>query len=85
MLFTWNREKAEKFKSEHKVDFEKLQDIFDDPFAIEFTDEEHSTEEEIGFAVIGLTADYGLVYLVLLKPPKLSYISSQLEKLKIGW
>lgn len=64
MKFTWNPTKAEKVKADHKVDFEKLQDIFNDPFAVEFTDETHSTEEEIRFAIIGLTAEYGLVYLV---------------------
>ncbi len=64
MEFTWNKDKAKKVKAEHKVNFEKLQDIFDDPFAIEFTDNAHSTDEEIRFAIIGFTANYGLIYLI---------------------
>ncbi len=67
MRYTWNVEKAEKVKQDHKVDFEKLTDIFDDPFAVEFIDETHSTEDEIRFAIIGLTAEYGLVYLVFIE------------------
>ena len=64
MKFTWDTKKAEKVKIEHKVEFAELTDVFNDPFAIEFTYEEHSTQEEIRFAIIGLTANYGLVYLV---------------------
>ncbi|CAN5577632.1 hypothetical protein BH20ACI4_BH20ACI4_08710 [soil metagenome] len=64
MRYTWNVEKAEKVWRKHKVDFEKLTDIFDDPFALEFVDDTHSTDEEIRFAIIGLTAAYGLTYLV---------------------
>jgi uncharacterized DUF497 family protein len=64
MRYTWNSAKAEKVRNEHRVDFEKLIDIFDDPYAVEFIDEAHPTDDEIRFAIIGLTAEYGLVYLV---------------------
>ncbi|MGI8669382.1 MAG: BrnT family toxin [Aridibacter sp.] len=64
MRYNWNSEKAKKVKKNHKVDFEKIKDIFDDPFAVEFIDEEHSADDEIRFAIIGLTAEYGLIYLV---------------------
>ncbi len=67
MRYTWNVEKAEKVRQDHKVEFAKLTDIFNDPFAVEFTDENHSTDEEIRFAVIGLTAQYGLIYLVFVE------------------
>lgn len=50
MKFSWDTKKAEKVKIDHKIDFEQLYDIFNDSFAIEFTDEEHSTEEEIRFS-----------------------------------
>jgi len=50
--------------SEHKVDFEKIDDIFADPFAIEFIDKAHSDENELRYGIIGLTAEYGLIYLV---------------------
>lgn len=64
MRYTWNIEKVVKVKGSHKVDFDKLKDIFDDPFAVEFVDETHSDDDEKRFAIIGLTAEYGLVYLV---------------------
>lgn len=64
MKHIWNEEKAAKVKAEHKVEFEKLVDIFDDVFAVDFIDEEHSTDDEIRYAVIGKTAEYGLIYLV---------------------
>jgi uncharacterized DUF497 family protein len=67
MKFTWNNEKAEKVKQEHKVEFKKIKDIFDDPFAVEFIDENHSTDEEIRFEIIGLTAEYGLIHLVFIE------------------
>lgn len=64
MNFTWNPDKARKVKLEHKIDFYKLTDVFDDPFAVEFDDEEHSTDDESRYAIIGLSAEYGLIYLV---------------------
>ncbi len=64
MDFSWNEDKSRKVKAEHRIEFDKIKDVFDDPFAVEFTDEQHSTDEEIRFAIIGLTAEYGLIYLV---------------------
>ncbi len=64
MKYTWNENKWRKVKAEHKVDFAKLEDVFADPFAVEFVDEAHSTDKETRFAIIGLTAAYGLIYLV---------------------
>ncbi|HEX8096987.1 MAG TPA: BrnT family toxin [Pyrinomonadaceae bacterium] len=42
----------------------RLIDIFKDPCAVEFVDESHSTEMETRYAIVGLTAEYGLVCLV---------------------
>jgi uncharacterized DUF497 family protein len=64
MKFTWDENKARKVREEHKIDFNKIKDVFDDPFAVEFTDETHSTDAEVRFAIIGLTVEYGLIYLV---------------------
>ncbi len=64
MKFTWNEKKRLQVEKSHKVDFERLKDIFNDPFAIEFVDENHSTDEEIRFGIIGFTVEYGLIYLV---------------------
>lgn len=64
MRFTWDDEKAEGVNKDHGIYFALVIDIFSDPYAVEFIDEAHSTENETRFAIIGLTATYGLVYLV---------------------
>jgi hypothetical protein len=66
--FTWDEEKAEAVREDHRVDFARLIDVFSDPYAVEFVDEAHSTEDETRFAIIGLTAQYGLIYLVFTEP-----------------
>ncbi len=66
--FTWNEFKRRRVLAEHSVDFEKLVDVFSDPLALEFIDVEHSTEDETRFAIIGLTAQYGLIYAVYVAP-----------------
>lgn len=63
-MFTWKEGKREKVLKKHKVDFEKIKDIFDDPFSIDFTDYEHSSEDETRYAKIAFTAEYGLVFLI---------------------
>ena len=63
MEFTWDETKRERVLAEHKVDFAKIQDVFDDVFAVYIEDFEHSTDDEIRFNVIGQSAIYGLVYI----------------------
>lgn len=63
MKFVWDPTKKEKVRREHHIDFERIEDIFRDPFAVEFIDEPHS-DDEVRFGIIGLTAEYGLIYLV---------------------
>lgn len=65
--FSWDEEKAVKVRLEHSVEFSKIINIFEDPFAIEFIDEKHSSDDEIRYAIIGLTS-YGLTYLVYTEP-----------------
>lgn len=64
MHYTWDKAKAKKVLKDHKIDFSKIEDIFRDPFAVEFIDEPHSDDDEVRFAIIGLTAEYGLTHLV---------------------
>lgn len=81
MNFTWDDEKSEKVKKDHAIEFVKITNIFEDSFAIEFIDEEHSTENETRYAIIGLTI-YGLVYLVFTEPNKneLHFITARLAE-----
>lgn len=64
MRYTWDEDKAIAVEHEHAIAFAKIIDIFSDPYAVEFVDEKHSTEKEVRYAIIGLTARYGLTYLV---------------------
>lgn len=68
MEFSWKENKKQIVKVEHKIEFDKIKDVFDDPFAVEYTDEEHSTDEEVRFAIIGLTVEYGLIFLIFTEP-----------------
>jgi uncharacterized DUF497 family protein len=54
-------------------------DIFDDPFAIDLNDYEHSTEHEQRYIIIGKTAEYGLVVLIYTMPDEASacYITAR--------
>ena len=64
--FTWDPRKAAKVAREHGIRFEDIQDIFRDPFAVEFFDEQHSDAED-RYGIIGLTAAYGLIYLAFVE------------------
>ena len=79
MKYIWDSAKKAKVATEHKVDFEKIEDIFDDPFAVEFFDEAHSDDSEARFGIIGLTAEYGLIYLVFteVSPEMLRFITAR--------
>lgn len=59
MEFEWDESKASKVKKEHAIEFAKIIDIFEDPFAIEFIDETHSTKKEIRYVIIGIMS-FGL-------------------------
>lgn len=60
----WDEAKREAVIKDHGIDFAKILGIFDDPFAVDFQDLEHSTSNEIRYKIIGMTAQYGLVCLV---------------------
>ena len=63
-MFSWDETKREKVISEHNIDFAKIGDVFDDPFAVYFEDYEHSTGMETRINVIGHAAHYGLIFAV---------------------
>lgn len=59
-MFVWDETKRRKVIGEHKVDFKLILDVFDDPFGDYREDIEYS-DKEMRYAVIGLTAKYGLI------------------------
>lgn len=81
MNFAWDEAKAKRVKDDHAIAFAKIINIFEDPFAIEFIDQEHSTKLETRYAIIGLT-NYGLVYLVFTEPNdgELHFITARLAE-----
>ncbi len=68
MKFTWDEAKRAKVIRDHKVDFARIIDVFGDDFAIEDVDEEHSTEHETRFTILGFSRAYGLIFLVYIEP-----------------
>jgi uncharacterized DUF497 family protein len=67
MEFTWNEEKNEENMQKHGVDFQEVQEIFDDPFHFSMMDTRFNYFEErwitIGRAKNGLTIVAGHLYL----------------------
>ena len=62
-MITWDERKHKKVLKDHGVDIAKIEDILDDPFAIDFEDDKHSLDENRRI-IIGKTAGYGLVMMV---------------------
>lgn len=78
MEFTWDETKREKVLADHKVDFAKICEIFDDSFAVYFDDYEHSDESEIRRAIIGKTPRYGLIILIyIFEDEKVRFITAR--------
>lgn len=53
--FDWDPAKAASNLKKHHVSFEEAQSVFYDEFAVQFFDEEHSSEEE-RFLMLGTSA-----------------------------
>jgi uncharacterized DUF497 family protein len=53
LTFEWDRKKAASNLRKHKVSFEKAITVFDNPIALIFDDEKHSTDEEQREIIIG--------------------------------
>ncbi len=63
-MFVWDESKRQKVIKAHKIDFDLIFDVFEDVYAIDFEDYEHSSKAEIRFGIIGQTARYGLIVLI---------------------
>ena len=62
-MITWDETKRKKVIKDHGIDFRRIEDVFDDPFAIQNRDRNHSDSEE-RFTIIAKTSAYGLVAVV---------------------
>ena len=60
MRFDWDQVKANANLKKHGVTFEDARSVFFDEFAVQFFDEDHSSEEE-RFLLLGLSSDAKLL------------------------
>ena len=60
MKFDWGQAKANANSKKHGVTFEEARSVFFDEFAVQFFDEDHSSEEE-RFLLLGLSSDAKLL------------------------
>lgn len=56
ITFEWDRAKATVNLKKHDVSFEEAQTVFYDEFAIQFLDDEHSSEED-RFLMLGMSSE----------------------------
>ena len=60
MRFEWDPAKAAANAKKHKVSFEIAKTVFYDDFAVQFFDEEHSSDED-RFLLLGMSSDARLL------------------------
>ena len=60
MRFEWDPAKAAANARKHKVSFEIAKTVFYDDFAVQFFDEEHSSDED-RFLLLGMSSDARLL------------------------
>jgi len=60
MKFKWDPVKAATNAKKHKVTFEAARTVFYDDFAVQFSDEEHSADED-RFLLLGMSSDARLL------------------------
>jgi uncharacterized protein len=53
LTFEWHYQKAESNQRKHGIAFDEAASVFNDPLAVIFDDEEHSTEQETREIIIG--------------------------------
>lgn len=58
--FEWDASKASANLRKHQVSFEDAKSVFYDEFAVQFFDEDHSSEEE-RFLMLGMSSDAKLL------------------------
>ncbi|MFO1269160.1 MAG: BrnT family toxin [Rubrivivax sp.] len=63
MQFEWDPAKASANSRKHEVSFEEAQTVFYDDFAVQFFDDEHSTQED-RFIMLGMSSSARLLIVV---------------------
>lgn len=60
MRFEWDASKASENLKKHRVSFEEAKTVFYDDFAVQFFDDDHSSEEE-RFIMLGMSSNARLL------------------------
>jgi uncharacterized DUF497 family protein len=55
VIFDWDEDKAAGNEAKHGVSFKEATEVFSDPYAIEFYDQEHSQNED-RFRLLGMSS-----------------------------
>ena len=63
IFFEWDERKAVINRRKHNVSFEEAQTVFYDEFALQFSDQD-SSEEEDRFILLGMSAGFRLLIVV---------------------
>ncbi len=66
LLFEWDAKKAQDNFKKHKVRFEEAKTVFNDPFLLTYSDEDHSQKEE-RFISIGMSTANKILLVVYLE------------------
>ena len=82
MIFEWNVEKSEKNLKNHGVSFTEAELAFEDFYAIEEFDDEHSTDEEKRFKMLAMAGERILVVVYTMRGENYRIISARLAERK---
>lgn len=74
--FEWNDEKADANAKKHGVSFEQAKGVFDDPFALEWIDE-NSDYGEIRYRLLGMAENRVLFVAYAMRQERIRIISAR--------
>ena len=77
MIFERNTEKAEENLKKHGVSFNEAEAAFEDFYAVEELDEEHSTKEETRFKMLAMSGEKVLVVVYTMRDENYRIISAR--------
>lgn len=77
MIFEWNLEKSEENQKKHGVGFSEAELAFEDFYAIEEFDDEHSTVEEKRFKMLAAAGEKILVVVYTMRGGTFRIISAR--------
>jgi uncharacterized protein len=77
LIFEWNIAKSEKNLKNHGISFTEAEQAFEDFYAIEEFDEEHSTNKEQRFKMLAVTGEKILVVIYTMRDENYRIISAR--------